>query len=51
MAWSAVSVQHRLIYPITEADIVVNDFPIPDHWPRAYALDIRWNTVQITAFI
>jgi hypothetical protein len=31
------------IYPVPESDIVVPDFPIPDHWPRAYALDVGWN--------
>jgi Terminase RNaseH-like domain len=47
VAWSAVSMQHRLIYPIPDARIVVQDFTIPDHWPRAYGLDIRWNTVAV----
>lgn len=31
------------IYPMPESDFVVDDFPIPDHWPRAYALDVGWN--------
>lgn len=31
------------IYPVPESDIVVEDFPIPDHWPRAYAMDVGWN--------
>lgn len=31
------------IYPVPENDIVVDDFPIPDHWPRAYGLDVGWN--------
>jgi phage terminase large subunit-like protein len=30
------------IYPILESSIVVDDFPIPDHWHRAYALDVGW---------
>ncbi len=47
VAWSAVSMQHRLIYPIPDARIVVQDFSIPDHWSRAYGLDIRWNTVAV----
>ena len=42
---SAVSGQHRLIYPVPDTQIVVPEFPIPEHWPRAYGLDIRWNTV------
>lgn len=31
------------IYPVPESDIVVDDFAIPDHWPRAYGLDVGWN--------
>lgn len=31
------------IYPIPESDIVVPYFEIPEHWPRAYALDVGWN--------
>ena len=45
LAWSAVSGQHRLIYPIPDSEIVVQEFAVPEHWPRAYGLDIRWNTV------
>jgi phage terminase large subunit-like protein len=31
------------IYQIAESDIVVTDFEIPPHHPRAYALDCGWN--------
>ncbi len=31
------------IYPIAEDDITVQDFAVPDYWPRAYALDVGWN--------
>lgn len=31
------------IYPVPEEDIVVDDFQIPDHWPRAYGFDVGWN--------
>ena len=31
------------IYPVPETDLVVDDFPIPAHWPRVYALDVGWN--------
>ena len=44
LAWSAVSGQRRLIYPSPDQDVSVSEFPIPAHWPRAYGLDIRWNT-------
>lgn len=31
------------IYPVEEDEILVDDFEIPDHWPRAYGLDVGWN--------
>jgi hypothetical protein len=31
------------IYPIEEDDILVDDFRLPRHWPRGYALDVGWN--------
>lgn len=31
------------IYPIPEARIKCDPFPIPDHWPRCYSLDVGWN--------
>lgn len=31
------------IYQVPEADVVVDAFPIPPEWPRAYGLDIGWN--------
>lgn len=30
------------IYPLAEEDIVCADFPIPDHWPRGFGLDVGW---------
>jgi Terminase RNaseH-like domain/Terminase large subunit, T4likevirus-type, N-terminal len=44
LAWSAVSGQHRLIYSLPDRDIVVPAFPIPEHWPRGYGLDLSWHT-------
>ena len=35
------------IYPIGEDDIIVTDFEIPAHWPRAYALDVGWNNTAV----
>lgn len=37
------SIGSGAIYPIPEAEIVVDDFAIPAHWPRAYGLDVGWN--------
>lgn len=31
------------IYPVPESDIVMDDFLLPDHWPRAYGFDVGWN--------
>jgi hypothetical protein len=31
------------IYPVQESEIVVDDFAIPPHWVRLYALDVGWN--------
>lgn len=31
------------IYPVPETDIVIPDMALPDHWPRAYGLDVGWN--------
>lgn len=31
------------IYPVPESDIVVPDFVLPDHFPRAYGMDVGWN--------
>jgi len=47
LAWSAVSGQRRLIYPFPDSSIVVPEFPIPDHWERAYGLVVRWHTAAV----
>jgi hypothetical protein len=31
------------IYPVPESDVLVQDFEIPDFYPRVYALDVGWN--------
>lgn len=35
------------IYPVAETDLAVNDFEIPVHWPRAYAMDVGWNKTAV----
>ena len=35
------------IYQIPEEDFIVNDFEIPEHWPRAYGLDVGSKTAAI----
>lgn len=31
------------IYPVPESDIVMADFPLAEHWPRAFGFDVGWN--------
>lgn len=31
------------IYPIAVEKLLVEDFPIPVHWPRGYGFDVGWN--------
>jgi phage terminase large subunit-like protein len=31
------------IYPVPESDIVIPDFELPAHFPRAYGMDVGWN--------
>lgn len=31
------------IYPLEEEEIIVDDFRLPDYWPRAYGMDVGWN--------
>lgn len=31
------------IYPVAEADVVCQPFPIPRFWPKVYGLDVGWN--------
>lgn len=35
------------IYPVPETDIVVDDFPVPSHWPRGYSMDVGWNRTSV----
>lgn len=32
------------IYPIEQSEFVVQPFAIPAYWPKAYGLDVGWNT-------
>lgn len=31
------------IYPVPESEFLVDDFTIPEHWPKAFAMDVGWN--------
>lgn len=31
------------IYPVEESAYVIPDIPIPEHWAKAYGLDVGWN--------
>lgn len=37
------SIGSGVIYPISHADLEVDDFEIPVWWPRVYGLDYGWN--------
>jgi phage terminase large subunit-like protein len=37
------SIGSGAIYPVPEEQISVDDFEVPEHWPRAYGLDVGWN--------
>ena len=36
------------VYPVAESDIVVDDFAVPDYWPRAYGMDVGWQKTAAT---
>lgn len=31
------------IYPVSMEEILIDDFDIPKHWPRCFAMDVGWN--------
>ena len=35
------------IYPVPESDVLIDDFEIPAHWPRAYGMDVGWNRTAV----
>jgi phage terminase large subunit-like protein len=35
------------IYPVPESEFVVKSFPIPDHWPRLYGMDVGAKTAAV----
>lgn len=35
------------IFPVPESDFVVDDFPIPPHWPKVYGMDVGWNRTAV----
>lgn len=36
------SIGSGAIYPISDDEILIQDFEIPDHWPRWYGMDVGW---------
>lgn len=38
------------IYPIPEPQMLIDPFPIPDHWPRSYGMDPGWNCTAVIWF-
>lgn len=37
------SIGSGAIYPVPDEEILVDPFPLPDYWPKAFALDVGWN--------
>lgn len=35
------------IFPVPESDILVDDFQIPEYWPKAYGMDVGWNKTAV----
>lgn len=35
------------IYPVPESEFVVDPFPIPAYWPRAFGMDVGWNRTAV----
>jgi hypothetical protein len=31
------------IYPVDEEDVACAPFPLPEHWPKVYGMDVGWN--------
>lgn len=31
------------IFPVPESDVFIDDFQVPEFWPRTYAMDVGWN--------
>lgn len=38
------------IYPVPESDVISDDFPIPEHWPRGFGMDVGWNRTAAAWF-
>lgn len=38
------------IYPIPEQQMLIDPFPIPEHWPRSYGMDPGWNCTAVIWF-
>lgn len=35
------------IYPLAESEFLVDDRPIPENWPRAFAMDVGWKRTAV----
>src|SRR5665213_3388138 len=35
------------IYPVVEADVLIEPFSIPDKWPRAAGMDVGWKKTAV----
>ena len=35
------------VYPIPQSEIIIPGFPIPEHWPRCFAMDVGWKKTAV----
>lgn len=35
------------IFPVPESEYLVNPFQIPEHWPRAFGMDVGWKATAV----
>jgi hypothetical protein len=47
IAWSSISGQQQAVYAVPECEFLVEPFPIPAHWPRAYGMDAGWGSPAV----
>jgi phage terminase large subunit-like protein len=40
-----------LVYPVSESQITVDPFEIPQHWPRVFGMDFGWKAETAVVFI
>lgn len=47
IAWSEISAQLQVVFAIEESEFTIAPFDIPGYWPRAYGIDVGWNSFAV----